>query len=163
MRLRCRSVVVLQRWWRWSVCMKHRLNFLSSLRKSLHALGGGKILMAERQTLENLDLDRAESSSQLLLETKCEPAAAKELGPRILLNAVKFDMMCNRRKVPKWVNFESKEVPESGAGGTAASAAAADKRDNACRQPLTLLHARVRAQPRHHHRDTPSCRARARR
>jgi hypothetical protein len=76
LRLRSRSIVVMQRWWRWSVCMRHRLHFLSSLRSSLHALGGGKILMAERATLEELDVDRAESSSQLLLETKCEPAVA---------------------------------------------------------------------------------------
>ena len=110
MRLRCRSVIVLQRWWRWSVCMKHRLIFLSSLRTSLHALGGGKILMAERQTLDDLDIDRSETSSQLLLETKCDPAVASGTGPRILLKAVKYDMMCNRRLVPKWVNHQSNEA-----------------------------------------------------
>jgi hypothetical protein len=62
LRLRSRSIVVLQRWWRWSVCMRHRLHFLSHLRSSLQALGGGKILMSERATLEELDLDRAEYS-----------------------------------------------------------------------------------------------------
>lgn len=115
-RLRSRSVIVMQRWWRWSVCMKHRLNFLRSLRQSLHALGGGKILMAERQTLEDLDIDRAESSSQLLLETKCEPAVAAGTGPRVMLKAVRFDMMCNRRLVPKWVNFEPKDTEQTAAG-----------------------------------------------
>jgi hypothetical protein len=113
LRLRGRAIVVLQRWWRWSVCMKHRLHFLSSLRSSLHALGGGKILMAERATLEELDVDRAESSSQLLLETKCEPAVAAGTGPRILLKAVKFDMMCRRRMVPKWVNYEAAGAADS--------------------------------------------------
>jgi hypothetical protein len=116
LRLRNRSVIVMQRWWRWSVCMKHRLNFLRSLRQSLHALGGGKILMAERQTLDDLDLDRAESSSQLLLETKCEPAVAAGTGPRIMLKAVRFDMMCSRRLVPKWVNFEPKDAGQAAAG-----------------------------------------------
>jgi hypothetical protein len=99
--------------------MKHRLHFLASLRTSLHALGGGKILMAERQTLEDLDAHRADSSSQLLLETKCEPALAGGMGPRILLKAVKFDMMCNRRLVPKWVNFDA-------GGGAAAGATPVD-------------------------------------
>lgn len=96
--------------------MKHRLNFLRSLRQSLLALGGGKILMAERQTLEDLDLDRAESSSQLLLETKCEPAVAAGTGPRIMLKAVRFDMMCSRRLVPKWVNFEPKDTQQAATG-----------------------------------------------
>ena len=113
LRLRSRSAVVMQRWWRWSVCMKHRLSFLSSLRTRLHALGGGKILMAERQTLEDLDIDRAENSSQLLLETKCEPALTGGVGPRILLKAVRFDMMLNRRLVPKWVNFAAPGAPET--------------------------------------------------
>ena len=116
---------MIQRWWRWAVCLKHRLHFLASLRTSLHALGGGKILMAERQTLEDLDAHRADSSSQLLLETKCEPAVAGGMGPRILLKAVKFDMMCNRRLVPKWVNFD--------AGGKAAAGAT---RVDAGRRPL---------------------------
>lgn len=74
--------------------------------------------MSERATLEELDLDRAESSSQLLLETKCEPAVAGGTGPRVLLKAVKFDMMCKRRLVPKWVNYE--------AGGAASDATRVD-------------------------------------
>jgi len=113
LRLRSRSAVVMQRWWRWSVCMKHRLSFLSLLRTRLRALGGGKILMAERLTLEDLDLDRAENSSQLLMETKCEPALTGGIGPRILLKADKFNMMRNRRLVPKWVTFAAPGASEA--------------------------------------------------
>jgi hypothetical protein len=40
------------------------------------------------------------------------------MGPRILLKALKFDMMCKRRMVPKWVNYD--------AGGTAGVAASLD-------------------------------------
>jgi hypothetical protein len=191
--------------------MKHRLHFLASLRTSLHALGGGKILMAERQTLEDLDAHRADSSSQLLLETKCEPALAGGMGPRILLKAVKFDMMCNRRLVPKWVNFDAGGGAAAGATPVDAGrtplppalqrapsaiaqlvfsaaiaqlvfsaaiaqlvfsaaiaqpvfSAAIARRVLTCnavsdsashRQRRAQQHARVRAQPRHHHRHTP--------
>jgi hypothetical protein len=127
------------------------LVFLSSLRTSLHALGGGKILMAERQTLENLDIDRAENSSQLLLETKCEPAVAAGTGARILLKAVKFDMMCNRRTVPKWVNFDSKNAAESSGNAEEALLNTTSNTPNS-RKLVALLHARMRAQPRNHHR-----------
>jgi hypothetical protein len=74
-----------------------------------------RLTFLQRQTLEDLDLDRSESSSQLLLETKCEPAVAGGPGPRILLKAVKFDMLCSRRLVPKWVRFSSDDA--AGAGG----------------------------------------------
>jgi hypothetical protein len=159
MRLRCRSVVVLQRWWRWSVCMKHRLIFLSSLRTSLHALGGGKILMAERQTLDDLDIDRSETSSQLLLETKCDPAVASGTGPRILLKAVKYDMMCNRRLVPKWVNHQSNEWAQGVDGGNACSAcdgAGITVTRWCCRKGSAVQHARVCPQPCNHNRDPAS-------
>ena len=152
-RLRARCVVVVQRWWRWSVCMRHRLVFLSSLRTSLHALGGGKILMAERQTLENLDIDRADNSSQLLLETKCEPAVAAGTGARILLKAVKFDMMCKRRMVPKWVNFDSESMAESTGNSEEAWRTTTSNTPHP-RKPVTCFHARVRAQPCNHHRYT---------
>ena len=160
MRLRCRSVVVLQRWWRWSVCMKHRLIFLSSLRTSLHALGGGKILMAERQTLDDLDIDRSETSSQLLLETKCDPAVASGTGPRILLKAVKYDMMCNRRLVPKWVNHQSSESAQGLDGGDACVRACNGAYRTVTRwsrrQSSAIQHARVCSQPRNNNRDPPS-------